>query len=120
MAAMPSPERGRFLSKVLGYEKLRTAQDLVSGRKNALASEILGLRQAMADPMAIARAVSDATDRVTTTTSALRSAEHRNTVVQSTLSMLTPKWARVQRDREKAQQLVAEITANEREATSVE
>lgn len=120
MAAMPSPERGRFLSKVLGYEKLRTAQDLVSARKNALASEILGLRQAMADPMAIARAISDVTDRVTAANSALRSAEHRNTVVQSTLSMLTPKWARVQRDREKAQQLVAEITANEREAASVE
>jgi exonuclease SbcC len=74
----------------------------------------------MADPVAIARAISDATDRVTATTSALRSAEHRNTVVQSTLSMLTPKWARVQRDREKAQQLVAEITANDREAASVQ
>jgi exonuclease SbcC len=119
MAAMPSPDRGRFLSKVLGYEKLRTAQDLVSSRKHALAAEIFGLRQAMTDPVIIARAISDATDRVTNATSASRSAEHRNTVVQSTLAMLTPKWARVQKDREKAQALLSEINANEREAAAL-
>jgi exonuclease SbcC len=120
MAAMPSTDRGRFLSKVLGYEKLRTAQDLVSTTKNALTSEITGLRQAMPDPVAVARAISDTTDRVTTATAAVRSAEHRHTIVQSTLAMLTPKWARVQRDREKAQELLAEINANDREAAAVQ
>lgn len=119
MAAMPPADRGRFLSKVLGYEKLRTAQDLVSTRKNALAAEVMGLRRAMTDPIIIARNISDATDRVTNATSAQRSAEHRNTVVKSTLAMLEPKWARVQKDREKAQALLAEITANDREAAAV-
>ncbi|HUQ20217.1 MAG TPA: SMC family ATPase [Gemmatimonadaceae bacterium] len=119
MAAMPPADRGRFLSKVLGYEKLRTAQDLVSTRKNALAAEIMGLRRAMTDPIIIARAISDATDRVTNATGAQRSAEHRHTVVKSTLALLEPKWARVQKDREKAQALLADVTATEREATAV-
>jgi len=120
MAAMASPDRGRFLSKVLGYEKLRSAQDLVSTRKSMLNAEISGLRKAMADPVVIARNIADASERVKTATSAARSAEHRNTIFQGTFAMIAPKWERAQHDREKAQALMSEITANEREASSLE
>jgi exonuclease SbcC len=120
MAAMASPDRGRFLSKVLGYEKLRTAQDLVSARKSMLNAEISGLRKAMADPVVIARNIADAAERLKTATAAARSAEHRNTIFQGTFAMIAPKWERAQRDREKAQALLSEITANEREASSLE
>lgn len=120
MAAMASPDRGRFLSKVLGYEKLRSAQDLVSVRKSMLNAEISGLRKAMADPVVIARNIADATERVKTATAAARSAEHRNTIFQGTFAMIAPKWERAQHDREKAQALMSEITANEREASSLE
>jgi exonuclease SbcC len=120
MAAMASPDRGRFLSKVLGYEKLRSAQDLVSARKSMLNAEISGLRKAMADPVVIARNIADAAERMKTATAAARSAEHRNTIFQGTFAMIAPKWERAQRDREKAQALLSEITANEREASSLE
>ena len=120
MAAMASPDRGRFLSKVLGYEKLRSAQDLVNARKSMLTAEISGLRKAMADPLLVARTIADATERVKTATDAARSAEHRNTIFQGTFAMIAPKWERAQRDREKAQALMSEITANEREASSLE
>ena len=119
MAAMASTERGRFLSKVLGYEKLRSAQDLVAARKTSLNAEISGLREAMSDPGAIARATADATQRVKDATSAYQSAQHRNKNVQDTLAMMVPKWARAQHDRERAQTLVAEINANEREETAL-
>ena len=36
MAAMGPSERAQFLSRVLGYERLRTAQDLVRERRKAL------------------------------------------------------------------------------------
>jgi len=120
MAAMASPDRGRFLSKVLGYEKLRSAQDLVSTRKSMLNAEISGLRKAMADPAVVARAIADASERVKVATAAARSAEHRNTIFQGTFAMITPKWERAQADREKAQALMSEITANEREVASLE
>lgn len=119
MAAMASTERGRFLSKVLGYEKLRSAQDLVAARKTSLNAEISGLREAMSDPAAIARATADATERVTDATSAYQSAQHRHRIVQDTLGMMVPKWARAQHDRERAQALLAEINANEREETAL-
>jgi exonuclease SbcC len=36
MAAMGPSERAQFLSRVLGYEKLRTAQDLARDRRKAI------------------------------------------------------------------------------------
>ncbi len=120
MAAMASPDRGRFLSKVLGYEKLRWAQDLVSVRKSALTAEISGLRAAMADPVLIDRAIADARVRVDAANTATRSAEHRNTIAQSTHAMIAPKWERAQHDRDKVQALTSEINGNEREVSSLE
>jgi exonuclease SbcC len=119
MAAMASSDRGRFLSKVLGYEKLRSAQDLVSSRKGILGAEISGLREAMTDPALVARAIADASTRTSEATAAAESAEHRNRIIQGTFSMIAPKWARAQHDREKAQALLAEISANEREESSL-
>ena len=119
MAAMAAPDRGRFLSKVLGYEKIRSAQDLVGARKSRLSAEISGLREAMADPAGVARAIAEASERVKLATAASESAEHRNRIIQGTFSMIAPKWARAQHDREKAQALLAEITANEREESSL-
>jgi exonuclease SbcC len=120
MAAMASPDRGRFLSKVLGYEKLRWAQDLVSARKSALTAEISGLRAAMADPVLVDRAMADANARVAAASTASRSAEHRNTIAQSTYAMIAPKWERAQHDRDKVQALTSEINGNEREVSSLE
>jgi DNA repair protein SbcC/Rad50 len=120
MAVMASPDRARFLSKVLGYEKLRSAQDLVSARKSTLNAELAGLREAMLDPAIVAQAITDSSERVTDATSAVRSAEHRNKIVQGAFRMITPKWIRAQHDREKVQALAAEITANEREEASLQ
>jgi len=119
MAAMASTDRGRFLSKVLGYEKLRSAQDLVAARRTSLNAEISGLREAMSDPAVVARAIVDAESRVKDATSAAQSAEHRNKIIQGTLSMMAPKWARAQHDRERAQTLLSEINANEREENAL-
>ena len=47
MAAMGPSERAQFLSRVLGYEKLRTAQTLVRDRRRVIAAEIAGLRTGM-------------------------------------------------------------------------
>ncbi|MBA3340234.1 MAG: SMC family ATPase [Gemmatimonadaceae bacterium] len=119
MAAMVPSERGRFLSKVLGYEKLRMAQDMIGERRRTLSAEIAGLRAGMPDPEAIERAVSDATIRVEKATSLLQSAEHRHTLSQGAVSTISPRWELAQQNREKAQSILADIAANEREESSV-
>ncbi len=119
MATMAASERARFLSRVLGYEKLRLAQDMVGERRRILSAEITGLRAGMPDPGAVERWVTDARARVEQANSAAQSAEHRNSLAKNSLAMVGPKWALAQQNRDKALQILSEIAANEREEASV-
>jgi exonuclease SbcC len=119
MAAMVSSERARFLSKVLGYEKLRLAQDMIGEKRRTLIAEINGLRAGMPDPDAVERALIDARERVNAATAASQTAEHRYAVAGGTLRMIAPKWELAQQNRDKVQAIAVEITANEREETSL-
>ena len=44
MAAMGPSERAQFLSRVLGYEKLRGAQELVREQRKLIVAQLSGLR----------------------------------------------------------------------------
>ena len=63
MAAMKPTERAHFLSRVLGYEKLRTAQELVRERRKTILAEMSGLRAGMPDPEIVARTLAEAGKR---------------------------------------------------------
>src|SRR5205085_10886842 len=60
MAAMSPSERAQFLSRVLGYERLRTAQRLVREHGRLLAAESAGVRAAMPDAASVERMHADA------------------------------------------------------------
>ena len=49
MANMGPTERGKFLSRLLGYEKLRQAQDHLRQHRSILRAEIAGLEQGLED-----------------------------------------------------------------------
>jgi DNA repair protein SbcC/Rad50 len=119
MAAMVSSERARFLSKVLGYEKLRLAQDMIGDRRRTLSAEITGLRAGMPDPENVERAMTDARDRVAQATAAAQGADHRHTIADGTLKALAPKWELAQQNRDKTLSIGAEIAGNEREEASL-
>lgn len=53
MAAMKPTERGQFLSKLLGYDKLRLAQERVRTRRGALKGELGAVEQGRPDPAAL-------------------------------------------------------------------
>ncbi|MDQ2766075.1 MAG: SMC family ATPase, partial [Gemmatimonadota bacterium] len=119
MAAMAASERGRFLSKVLGYEKLRLAQDIIGDRRRTLTAEIAGLRAGMPDPDAVERAVKESRERVEQASSVSQSADHRFSLADANKRMIAPKWELAQGNRDKAQSIFSEISANEREETSL-
>ncbi len=119
MAAMVSSERARFLSKVLGYEKLRLAQDMIGEKRRTLMAEINGLRAGMPDPEAVERSLSDARERVNGATAASQTAEHRYAVAGRHLKTIAPKWELAQANRDKAQAIAVEIGSNEREEASL-
>jgi len=119
MAAMGPSERAQFLSRVLGYEKLRTAQGLARDRRRLVAAELTGLRGAMPDAEAVAAALADAGGR-------LAAAERRATVADrlrrasaERLARVAPQWAAAQEARERVQQLAADLRLAETEAITL-
>ena len=75
MAAMGPSERAQFLSRVLGYEKLRTAQQLVRDRRRLISAETAGLRSAMPDADVVARLLADSEHRLALARQASTAAE---------------------------------------------
>ena len=92
MAAMGATERAQFLSRVLGYEKLRVAQDRLRERRAALRAELTGIEQGLADPAALEaelRAAAEALERSRVERDAALAAEQASS---GRLAALTPDW----------------------------
>jgi exonuclease SbcC len=120
MAAMGPSERAQFLSRVLGYEKLRTAQDLVRDRRKAIIAEATGLRAAMSDAETVNRVLVEARERVTVSEARAALAAQRRIAARRVLDDVNPQWEAIQRDRDAMQALVSEIRVVEGERASIE
>ncbi len=117
MAAMKPAGRGQFLSRVLGYEKLRIAQDLTREKRNRVRASIDGMQRGMPDPEGVLRALAEAATRKEEAESRAHQAAHRGAVRQREWMAVEPRWEMVQRQREQSAQLLTQITiADEREA----
>ena len=120
MAAMSPAERAQFLSRVLGYERLRTAQGLIRERRKSIVAEASGLRAGMSDPAVVQRALADATERrAAAITQATRAAGRRD-VARRALDDIVPKWEAVQRERDAMQALMAELRVAEGERAALQ
>ena len=118
MAALGPVDRARFLSRVLGYDKLSSAQELVREKRRALMAETNGLKQGMPDADSVSRQMAESQSRIVV-------AQHRATAAQQSqlqtnerLAHWTPRWADAQAERERGQQLLAEMRVVENEAAS--
>jgi len=120
MAAMGPTERGQFLSRVLGYERLRAAQDLARDRRKTLVAEATGLRAGMPDPDVVQGALTDAKTRIAESTRKANDFGIRRTTARRAVDEITPRWEAAQRDRERSQALAAESRFAEAELASVE
>lgn len=119
MAAMGTTERAQFLSRVLGYERLRAAQEIARETRRRIGAEIVGLRSAMPEPDVIAGAVSTANASLQDTIALSNEAGTRHSLALAELRRVTPLWEQAQREREQWQRLLAEITIVEREVSDL-
>jgi len=120
MAAMGPAERAQFLSRVLGYERLRTAQGLVRERRKTIVAEASGLRSAMPDPEVVNRALIDAECHVAESNERAARSAARRSAARAALDALTPRWEAQQREREALQALIAELRVVESERIAAE
>lgn len=118
MAAMGPSERAQFLSRVLGYEKLRAAQELVREQRKLIVAQLSGLRTMMPDPEVIARALAAARDRRASADVQLTDAERRLREAGLVLGAMAPSWQEAQAARERLQEIVGELRIVENEAAT--
>ncbi len=109
MASLTATERGQFLSRVLGYEKLRAAQELVELRRRDLRNEIAGMRSGMPDAASIAQQTHDAELALAQAHDRLATAELQRATAQSAYDAIAPRWAEAQRHRDTQQLLDADL-----------
>ncbi len=118
MAAMAPSERAQFLSRVLGYERLRVAQRLVKERARMLAAEAAGVRSALPDVVSIERVHAEASERLLQATARAQRAAERRDRAGAALADVAPRWVAAQREREQLQEALAELRVAEAEIAS--
>ncbi|HEX2090799.1 MAG TPA: SMC family ATPase [Longimicrobiaceae bacterium] len=115
LSAMGPTERGRFLSQVLGYERLRRAQDLARARRGELRHEIMGLRTALGDLDEIVAERRAAEQRVGEALGALSAAREAQEEALVAVRELAPRWEQAQAVRDRHRELAHAVVAVERE-----
>jgi exonuclease SbcC len=119
MAAMQPAERARFLSQVLGYERLRTAQDLVRSTRAQIVKQVEGVRMGMPDAEAIERTLRDAEARLTAANGRASGSARAQAAAAALLAAVGPKWEAAQHERERWNELAGEMKVAEGEAAAL-
>ena len=118
MSTMGPSERAQFLSRVLGYEKLRVAQEAVREQRRLLSAELAGVRAAMPDAESVQRNLDDALARRAECERALARAQEVLAQATRRLSEIGPSWSEAQRVRDRHAELTAELRVVESEHAS--
>ena len=105
LAQMGPTERGRFLAQVLGYERLRLAQERARRRRNDLRHEIEGLQQAMADPSSVRSELETARGQREEAREQVDAARSQQEEARAALEEIAPRWEAMQTSQERASKL---------------
>src|SRR5213083_1327113 len=108
MAALGKTERAAFLSRVLGYERLRDAQERVREVRNALAAEVRGLEAGLPDAAGLAGERRAAEERLTAARRAARAADATRQAAEQALAREQPRWSEWMARRERTLSLDGE------------
>jgi len=92
MAALGKTERAAFLSRVLGYERLREAQERVREVRNTLAAEVRGLEAGLPDPAVLAAERRAAEERLAATRRVAQAADATRRAAEQALAREEPRW----------------------------
>ena len=118
LAQMGATQRARFFGQVLGYERLKVAQERARARRGELRHEIDGLRSGLPDPDELRAGLARAKGRATTAQRDLADVEAAAAAALRTLEIVAPEWAAAQAARERDRELAAAaaVAASEEEA----
>jgi len=118
MAAMSAPERAQFLSQVLGYERLRIAQERLKERRSTLRARLEGLRTGLPDGAELEAARKQADERAEAAGRAETTAARASEAAEQRLATIRPQWDKLQQLREAALVLEAEVKLADQKAAA--
>jgi DNA repair protein SbcC/Rad50 len=118
MAAMSAPERAQFLSRVLGYERLRAAQERLKEKRSALRARLDALRAGLPDLAELDEAQSRAEERLATARASEVAAASASETAEQRLADIRPRWEQLQQLRETALALETELRVADHQATA--
>ncbi|MGE5231806.1 MAG: AAA family ATPase [Deltaproteobacteria bacterium] len=118
MAAMGPSDRGQFLSRVLGYERIRTVQERLKEVRSALRARVDTLRGGLADPAELDREETAAGARLLAAEAGERHANESFEQASARLAELGPRWARLQQLRDRALALEGDLRVADHEVGS--
>ena len=118
MAAMTAPQRAQFLSRVLGYEKLRDAQELAISRRREIVATSEGLRSGMPNADNVAQMLAEASARLDAARVRAAEADRRREESESNRARVTPRWVAAQAERDLHLEIQGELRVAENEAAS--
>ncbi len=120
LAQMGARDRGKFLAQVLGYERLRLAQDKARERRKELTAEANGIREVLPDPDELRARGEEAQQRVKAARAAAGEAEQQHQQRASVLEQWAPRWLEVQQKRERMREIEQEIAAARRDGEAAQ
>jgi exonuclease SbcC len=118
MAAMSAPERAQFLSRVLGYERLRAAQDRLKEKRSALRARVDALRAGLPDLAELDQAQAQAEERLATAQGVETEAGKASELAEHRLGEIRPRWEQLQHQRDAALALEAELRVADHQAAA--
>ena len=118
MAAMSAPERAQFLSRVLGYDRIRAAQDRLREKRSALRARLDALRASLGDPAELDASEARARERVASASAAESATEAAWRQVERRLAEARPRAERLQQLRDAALALEAELRVADHEVSA--
>src|SRR3954471_4150203 len=105
MAAMGPTERAQFLSRLLGYERLKVAQEIARERRRTIVAELNGVKSGMPDEDQVRAESSEAETAVKLADSQAVSVAARHDSARGALAALVPGWDAVQAERATVQRI---------------
>jgi len=115
MSTMGPTERARFLSRVLGYDKLKLAQDKLRDTRSRRRAELAGLEQGLGDETELVRELEQVQQRVDNAANRVKVAATSRNAAKDKLEEAGPAWTKMVELRESVLSLDSESRVAERD-----
>jgi exonuclease SbcC len=115
MGSLGATERARFLSRVLGYDKLKSAQDKLRETRSRRRAELAGLEHGLGDRDRLTEEREEDRKRVSQAEKRVRAAASQRDRAASGLEQEGPAWTKMVMLRESVLSLESELRVAERD-----